>query len=92
MYDDVIRVKSTILVRVIRVNMVTPQAVSFDVRAYPLNLTHTTTSHVPRISDLTAPWSESGRHGDPGNEFELSLELKHWESILLLVLGPNQLY
>ena len=75
MYDEVIRVKSAILVRAIRVNMLIPQAVSFDVSAFRLNLTYTTTSLVARISDLTAPWSESGRLGDPGNEFELSLEM-----------------
>ena len=76
MHDDVIRVKSAILVRVIRVNMLTPQAVFFDVRAFRLNLTHTTTSPVARISDITDPWSESpSKTRDPGNEFELSLEM-----------------
>ena len=72
MHDDVIRVKSAILVRVIKVNMLTPQAVSFDVRAFRLNLTHTTTSPVARISDLTDPWSESGRHGDSGTSLNIA--------------------
>ena len=72
MYDEVIRVKSAILVRAIRANMLIPQAVSFDVRTFLLNLTHTTISFVPRISDITDPWSKSpSKTRDPGNEFEL---------------------
>ena len=46
MYDEVVRVKSAILVRAIRVNMLIPQAVSFDVSAFRLNLTYTTTMNV----------------------------------------------
>ena len=76
MSDEVIRVKSAILARAMRVNMLIPQAVSFDVSAFRLNLTHTTTSFVPGTSDITDPWSESpSKTRDPGNKFELSLEM-----------------
>ena len=92
MYDEVIRVKSAILVRAIRVNMLIPQAVSFDVSAFRLNLTYTTTSLVARISDLTVPGASQEDSETLGTSLNLAWKCKHWKAILLSVLGPNQLY